>query len=78
MVGEVITAEKGWRERVTYSAHVMRAPSLTLDALNDLVTIPNTGDRYVDLADWLREGERLGLITPGEHRVLRVALGPHI
>lgn len=67
-----------WRLRLAYPAAVPPRAAATLDALNQLVPVPNTGDKYVDLADWLREAESQGLVTPGECLTLRAAISPNL
>lgn len=67
-----------WHERIAYPGSVPFRSRGLLDALGALVPVPYTGDKYVDLADWLREGESLGLITATEHQDLRAAIGPNL
>ncbi len=68
-------SKSGWRSRLSYPHHVFRNATLyLLDSLNDLLPLPDTGDRYVDISDWLREGQTLGLLTRNEEQDLRYVL----
>jgi len=46
--------------------------------LAELIGIPAGNDRYVQMAELLRQGEAAGLITSAEHFSLRSVIGPQM
>lgn len=67
-----------WREWVAFDQAVAQWAQQLLDEAEELVTeagaMPASGDRYSDMADFLREGP----FTARENFALRIAVGPHI
>jgi hypothetical protein len=72
------TTDEGWRSRVTYPQCVAPRAARLLDMLSELVPVPDTGDRAVDVADWLRDGEAKGLLTGREVLDLRFSIAPNL
>lgn len=71
-----------WRSWLSYPGHISREHAETLDALVRAIPAPpeekTGGDRYVAIADFLRECERQGYINESDHRRLRDEIGPQM
>jgi hypothetical protein len=58
-----------WHEILPSMRHLPQAE--LLEAANDCIAIPDSGDKYVDVAAWLRDLRAGGAITADEYHDLR-------
>lgn len=69
---------RNWRTLLSYPQCLPQWVRSTLDTLAELLPPPEVEDRFVCLADWLREAEKCGLLTDREHHKLRCMLAPEM
>lgn len=67
-----------WRKLVTYPQCMLPSVCKELDILETLVPVPDSGDRYIDIADWLNNAVNVGLLTPAERFKIRAEIGPNL
>lgn len=67
-----------WRSMVTYPMCLSKKTHEILDTLENLVSLPDTGDRYVDLSTWLENARKVGILTKSEVFAIRADIGPNV
>jgi hypothetical protein len=79
-VNDMYRFKPGWPEILAHPGSVKYDLDYktieTLDTIQSLIPFELKDDKYVELADWLREAESEGLITQSEHQDLRHKLAP--
>jgi len=65
-----------WQQKMSYPKSVDPDIRALLDQAEVLIPVPDSGDRYCDLMDWVRDLEKL--LTEKEMAVVMSNLGPNM
>jgi hypothetical protein len=67
-----------WKDLITGSENLPLKTKETLDTLESIIEIPDTGDRHSDIYRWFAQGVKRGILQVHEALHLRRTIAPHI
>lgn len=78
LFSQTAEAAVAWSKLVKYPQCLLPETRSTLDTLEEMISVPNSGDKYLDLSAWLDSGAKAGLITKTELFRIRNDLAPNL